>query len=617
MGEAPTLHSDDPREEYVARLGVRRAGYQAQRQHHRRLGNIRVVVFLATVAMAGAAFGRGDLSAWWLVVPLAILVAVGTRMARLETAIARLSRAVTFYESGVARLDGHWIGQGETGTRFRDDHHLYAADLDILGSASLFELLCRARTERGEDTLAAWLLNAALPEVVGARQSAIREIAPRLDLREDMVLAGDAARSGVHADELVAWGEQPLLRHGLPLRAAAWIFSGLGALAAIGGIIYVLVRFGFMALNESTMDVLGAYSLTIGSICLVVHWTLKRRTDRVIEGVFSAGHDLGLLAGLLRRIETEGFNSPYLQTLRAELVKDNLPASSRIATLRLFVDLLNIRRNEFMKLLGPLLLWDFHLSCAIERWRRLSGPMIRRWLGAVGEIEATASIACYCYERPNNVFPELVAEFLLFEAEALSHPLLPEDRVVANDVALGGERRVLIVSGSNMSGKSTLLRTIGINAVLAQAGAPVCARRLRLCPLVVGASIRIQDSLQEGTSRFYAEISRLSDIMARAGGQTPVLFLIDECLHGTNSHDRLIGAAAVVRGLVDRGAIGLITTHDLALTQIVDALAPRAANMHFQDYLENGRMRFDYRVRQGVVQHSNALELMRSVGLDV
>ncbi len=376
-----------------------------------------------------------------------------------------------------------------------------------------------------------------------------------------------------------------------------------------------------MALTESTMDVLGAYSLTVGSICLVVHTTLKRRTDRVIEGVFSAGHDLGLLAGLLRRIEAEAFSSPYLQTLREELVKDSRPASSRIASLRLFVDLLNFRRNEIMKLLGPLLLWDLHLSCAIEQWRRLSGPRIRRWLDAVGEIEATASLACYCYERPHNVFPEVfperVAESPLFEAEALGHPLLPEDRVVANDVMLGSELRVLIVSGSNMSGKSTLLRTIGINAVLAQAGAPVCAQRLRLSPLTVGASIRIQDSLQEGTSRFYAEISRLSDIMTRAGGQPPVLFLIDECLHGTNSHDRLIGAKAVVRGLVDRGAIGLITTHDLALTQIVDTLAPRAANVHFQDYLEHGRMRFDYRLRQGVVQHSNALELMRSVGLDV
>ena len=154
-------------------------------------------------------------------------------------------------------------------------------------------------------------------------------------------------------------------------------------------------------------------------------------------------------------------------------------------------------------------------------------------------------------------------------------------------------------------------------AVMAQAGAPVCARRMRLSPLVVGASIRIQDSLQEGTSRFYAEISRLSHIMAASRASVPVLFLVDEVLHGTNSHDRLIGAEAVVKGLVDHGAIGLITTHDLALTRLVDTLGSKAANAHFQDYLEDGRMRFDYRMRPGVVQHSNALALMRAVGLDV
>ncbi len=227
MGEAPLLHSNDPREGYAARLSARRAEHQAQQQDHRRFGNVRVVVFLAAIGMAIAAFGRGDMSAWWLVVPLAILVAVGTRMARLETAIDRGSRAVKFYEGGVARLDGHWVGQGETGVRFRDEHHLYAADLDILGSASLFELLCRARTERGEDTLASWLLNRASPEVVDARQQAVREIAPRLDLREDMALAGDVARSAVHADKLIIWGEQPVHGHALPLRAMAWLLSGL------------------------------------------------------------------------------------------------------------------------------------------------------------------------------------------------------------------------------------------------------------------------------------------------------------------------------------------------------------------------------------------------------
>jgi len=290
------------------------------------------------------------------------------------------------------------------------------------------------------------------------------------------------------------------------------------------------------------------------------------------------------------------------------------PPSRRIARLNRLINLLDSRHNPFIRVL---LLWDIHLSYAVEDWRRTSGPAMRRWLHAVGEIEALSSLAGYFYEHPRDVFPELAAESPCFEAEALGHPLLAEDRVVPNDVKMGGDLRVLVVSGSNMSGKSTLLRTIGVNAVLAQAGAPVRARRLRLSPLAVGASIRIQDSLQEGTSRFYAEITRLRQIMEKASGNPPVLFLIDEFLHGTNSHDRRIGAEGIVRGLVDRGAIGLVTTHDLALAHIADALGPRGANVHFADHLEDGRLRFDYRLRPGVVQKSNAIELMRSVGLDV
>jgi len=197
------------------------------------------------------------------------------------------------------------------------------------------------------------------------------------------------------------------------------------------------------------------------------------------------------------------------------------------------------------------------------------------------------------------------------------HPLLAPERAVPNDVRLDASLRLLLVSGSNMSGKSTLLRSVGVNAVLALAGAPVCARRLRLSPLALGASIRVQDSLQEGASRFYAEITRLGRIVRRAEETPPLIFLLDEILAGTNSHDRRIGAAAIVRGLVERGAIGLVTTHDLALAEIADGLAPRAANVHFADQLVGGEMHFDYRLHAGVVSHSNALELMRAVGLEV
>jgi DNA mismatch repair ATPase MutS len=236
----------------------------------------------------------------------------------------------------------------------------------------------------------------------------------------------------------------------------------------------------------------------------------------------------------------------------------------------------------------------------------------------VGELEALSSLAGHSYERPQDPFPELAEGGACFEGEGLGHPLIPESRNVRTDLRLSDERlRVLIVSGSNMSGKSTLLRTLGTNTVLALAGATVRARRLRLSPLQVGASIRIQDSLQAGASRFYAEITRLRQIVGLTAEPPPVLFLLDEILHGTNSHDRRIGAEGVVRGLIERGAIGLVTTHDLTLARIADELAPQAANVHFEDHLEGGKMSFDYQLRPGIVQRSNALELMRSVGLEV
>ncbi len=319
----------------------------------------------------------------------------------------------------------------------------------------------------------------------------------------------------------------------------------------------------------------------------------------------------------MSRLERERFSSPRLVELRAALDVDGQTPSQQIARLNRLIDLLDARRNMMFAPFAVLLLWPLQLSFAIERWRQNSGPAVARWLAAVGELEALGALASYSYEHPANPFPELVAEGPGFEGEGLGHPLIPESQSVRTDINFGDELRVLIVSGSNMSGKSTLLRTLGTNTVLALAGAPVCARRLRLSPLQVGASIRIQDSLQAGASRFYAEITRLRQIVELTEGSLPVLFLLDEILHGTNSHDRRIGAEGVVRGLVERGAIGLVTTHDLALAHIAEVLSPRAANVHFEDHLENGKMTFDYLLRPGIIQRSNALELMRSVGLEV
>jgi DNA mismatch repair ATPase MutS len=345
---------------------------------------------------------------------------------------------------------------------------------------------------------------------------------------------------------------------------------------------------------------------------------LRPRVQHVIAGADVHARDLSLLAAVLERFEREQFTGGRLAALRRKIETDGHPASRQIARLHRLMELLDSRRNQFFAPIASLLLWGTQFAMAVERWRLHSGRHVGKWIAAIGELEALMSLASYLYERPADTLPELEpGPAPLFAADGLAHPLISVDRAVRNDIRLGNGVRILIVSGSNMSGKSTLLRSVGINTALAWAGAPVRARRLIVSPLAVGASIRVQDSLQDNRSRFYAEILRLKQIVALAEGEKPLLFLLDELLSGTNSHDRRIGAEAIVRTLAASGAVGLVTTHDLALAHIAETLPGAALNVHFEDHLEDGEIRFDYKMKPGVVQRSNALALMRAVGLEV
>ena len=288
-----------------------------------------------------------------------------------------------------------------------------------------------------------------------------------------------------------------------------------------------------------------------------------------------------------------------------------------MARLERIYDWLEDRRNGFVAIFNPFVFYTAQLTMAAERWRAQFGPGIRGWLEAAGEFEALAALAGYAYEHPADVLPEMCDETPCFDAEGLAHPLLPAAKAVGNDLHLGRSPQLIIISGPNMAGKSTFLRGVGLNAVLAQCGAPVRAKRLRMSPLTVGASICVLDSLAGGVSRFYAEIQRLKVLSDLAAGPRPLLFLLDELLSGTNSHDRFEGTRFVVQELVRRGAIGLVTTHDLALTAIPDTMNGAATNCHFEDAIEEGQLKFDYRLRPGIVRTSNALKLMEAVGLRV
>jgi DNA mismatch repair ATPase MutS len=344
---------------------------------------------------------------------------------------------------------------------------------------------------------------------------------------------------------------------------------------------------------------------------------LNARLEEASDRIEKASEDLAVLSGVLARLEKEKFTSSRLLALQASLECAGLAPSAAIHRLARLAEILKSRRSPVAKVLDVLTFWSAQLVFAAENWQREFGPLIRGWLGAVGELEALAALSGYAFEHPSDVFAEFARaeDGPLFDAEGLAHPLLPASRAVANQVKLGNGLQLIVLSGPNMAGKSTFLRGIGVNAVLAQCGAPVRASRLRMSPLAVAASICVLDSLSGGISRFYAEIHRLKLVSDLAVGPIPVLFLLDELLSGTNSHDRLAGTELMVRNLVERKAIGLVSTHDLALTAIPGEMDGRAVNCHFEDRFEGGQLIFDYKLKPGIVQTSNALQLMRSIGL--
>ena len=597
------MSSSDPvLQLYRTRLGEQELRLAEHDRRHALLGNSRLAVIALGALIAWLAFGVRAIGPAWLLAPAAGFAALAVWHDRVLQARRRAERIAAFYRRGIDRLSDAWAGVGEDGVRFSDPDHLYSADLDLFGPGSLFQLLTTARVRAGEEVLASWLLAPAAPEEVRARQEAVRELAPRLDLREALAILGEDVGAGGHPDLLARWGTAPLVR---VARWEPWA-------AALLAVVTVSSLVAWAAWNTGAPVLVAALVLD----ALFALWA-RSRVKRILNAADEPAHDLTLLSGVLALFEQQTFESAKLKALRAALDATGQPASRRIAQLQRLTDLIESRQNQFFAPIAALLLWATQLAFALERWRRQSGPHLSVWLDVIGEFEALCSIASHAYEHPDDGFPDIVEGGARFESEALAHPLIPQSRAVRNDVVLDASRRLLLISGSNMSGKSTMLRAVGVNTVLALVGAPVRARRVVLSPVAIGASLRIVDSLQAGRSRFFAEITRLRAIVALTSGSRPVLFLLDELLSGTNSHDRRIGAEAIIRGLLDRGAIGMLTTHDLALSAIADLLGPIAENVHFADALDEGGLRFDYRMRPGVVKTSNALALMRAVGLEV
>ncbi|MBI5534853.1 MAG: DNA mismatch repair protein MutS [Deltaproteobacteria bacterium] len=597
----------DPKQTYQQRLEARTRELDTIRARYDLIAWSRLGTLLASAAISLASWRwslglRGAAAAAVAFVAFLVLVFVHARLARTR---AQVEAAISWHRRALDRLAGKWTAFAERGDRFVDDNHPYALDLDVYGPNSLFQYLNDTRTPFGERTLAAWLGDGSKRDDVAARQEAALELSQLPDLREELFVAG--CREADHLsdpDPLLAWCEQgPRLKPSAGLKLLCWLSPAL--------LISVLVATSYAPLPGWT-------PLIIFVANLLLLQSLRKRLQPAIEATTKRSSELDRYGSILAVIERHSFQSTALRLIASRLRASGAPASVEIRRLARLVAWLEARQNgAFRTIVGPSLLWDFHWVDAIEKWQRRVGTNARGWLEVLGTFEALASIATFAFEHPAYAVPEIDESELVFEAQGLGHPLLDEEKRVLNDVTLPGAGAAMLVTGSNMSGKSTLLRSIGVAAVLAMAGAPVCARKMRIGTCVVRTSMRVSDSLRDGISRFYAELLKLKGVVETARGDQPVLFLLDEILHGTNSRERHIGARSIIRALIARDATGAVSTHDLALAELEQSMAGKVRNVHFEEQVVDGKMTFDYLLRDGVVRSGNALRWMRIVGLEV
>jgi hypothetical protein len=600
----------DAKETYERGRRARAAEVAALEARARTIGTGRLLLAAGALALLGGiVWARLGAGAWAaLAATVAAFVALVLVHARVLDAKERSAAALRFHERGLARMAHAWADLPVTSERFAAADHPFSRDLDVFGRGSVMQLVDATETRLGEERLAKLLSleePGAWPAEVAERQAAVRDLAGRPAFREALATAGGVL-AGERADPapLLAWAEGKDEGLAPGLRVLAWLVPSAVA-ASIAATLVMHLR-----ASVETLVVVGAVALGL---------VTGRRLTRMLEAASTREQAVSRWRAMIEAIEREPFDAPLLVRERQRLSAAGRRASVEIAALERIVGFVDARRNEvFALLIGPVLMWDMHCAAALLRWRARAGTHVRDWLEAVAEVEALASLGGFAHEHPAFVFPELAPEATV-DARGLGHPLIADDKRVGNDVRLPSAGRALVVTGSNMSGKSTLLRAIGVNVLLANAGAPVCASAARIGPARIATSMRIDDSLEQGVSHFYAELRRLKRIidLARETGRPPALFLLDEILHGTNSRERVLGACAVVKELLARGALGAVSTHDLGITALEKELGGLVENVHFEEQVRGEEMSFDYVLRPGIVQSSNALRLMRAVGIDV
>ncbi|MDR0965375.1 MAG: DNA mismatch repair protein MutS, partial [Myxococcales bacterium] len=608
-----------PEERFRHRAGYFEKCLRALERRSFWAANLRLLLFLALLALCVCVWQEllPGSALWGAVVLAALFVATALRHDRI---LKHAKRAQIFWEineRALHRLNREFSRLTSRTQTTSTAEHPYALDLDILGERSLSLLVDDTATLPGEVKLWRWLLDAPAStdafEAICARQAAIRELSTAVDFRERLEAEGRlvSERSDHRKADparLIAWAQIQPSSDFHPSRWR-WIARLLPPVTiALWGLWYVDVLAAPLWLAPFALQL--GLALYFGRLATSLFVAAEGPSER-----------LGSFRHLFEHLEQARFESPALAAMAAHLTASGAKPSVEMARLSSTLGFLRLRHQPLFHIpLAVLFLWDVHFAAVLAAWRTRCGAQLSHWFDVLAEFEALCSLAGFAALDANPCWPRLVPE-VCFEAEGLGHPLIPEHRRVCNDVALASPSReaspaVLLVTGSNMAGKTTFLRTLGLNAVLALAGAPVCARTLRIGPVHVYSSMRISDSLGEGLSLFHAEVRRMKQILD-ASERCAILFLLDEVLHGTNTAERQLASKAIVRALVLRGAIGAIATHDVGLTELERSLPSQVRNVHFTDALHEGALTFDYRLRSGVVATSNALRVIRQAGIEL
>lgn len=594
----------DPRAAYQARVDAMAVLGQKLKRRDQRFVRFRVAIFVFAVGLAILCLGEPEyVSWWWISIPALLFVSL---LPFHQTCIKRLklAQAVSaFHASRLRRLDREFGEDVSNGSEFASDLHPWTQDLDVFGPGSLFQLLNECRTQPGRRKLAEWLHMVSNGDTIRLRQARAQGLKNELALRESLACVPDSAQWGTAERLLMEWVQESA--QPMPWWIVAW--SLLVGVIAIPVIVLVL------------MEILSLQMLLLVILLQAPAISMTRRQIKSVsqrmDNVDSALRQFGLVMDVFER---HSVDEPAIRDLQNRFHSESETASQAIRRLSQLTQWLNnSTRNQFFAPIAWACGLFVLLTFLLERWRIKHGRDVADWLETTATLEASLSVAGYCFDHPHDCLPVISDTQPELIVELVGHPLLKESACVRNSVSLTTDKPLLLISGSNMSGKSTFLRSLGASVVLTLCGSVVRAKSFRTYPFQLATAMRVSDSLQEGRSLFFTVVRRLKTVVDLTDQPRIVLFLLDEILNGTNSHDRRRGAEAVIRSLVARHALGIVTTHDLALTKIADSMSDQAVNKHFEDKITDGQMTFDYTLREGVVERSNAIELMRMLGLDV